>query len=180
MTLAEKEGKTVELLVVPAVDPFAAMVQSAAKLEASRLGVGVSARMASEEVAHRIGLAWEKMPEPSHAFSLEITNPDRPSTFVNLGPHPPRLWPEDVARLHKIWLRLSEFLGLGSKIHRRDIVGIALRWMEKELDTSIRMRSRTPSSARFIRTARRGRRLLSSRTGSRRSPDCWPNRPVDS
>ena len=97
VTLAEKEGKTVELLVVPAIDPFDAMVQSAAKLEASRLVVGVSARMASEELARRIGLAWEKMPEPRHAFSLEITNPDRPSTFVNLGPHPPRLWPEDVS-----------------------------------------------------------------------------------
>jgi amino acid transporter len=137
VTLAEKEGKTVELLVVPAVDPFDAMVQSAAKLEASRLVVGVSARMASEELARRIGLAWEKMPEPRHAFSLEITNPDRPSTFVNLGPHPPRLWPEDVARLHKIWLRLSELPGLGSKIHHRDIVGIALRRLEKELDTSV-------------------------------------------
>ncbi len=137
VTLAEKEGKTVELLVVPAVDPFDAVVQSAAKLEASRLVVGVSARMASEELARRIGLAWEKMPEPRHAFSLEITNPDRPSTFVNLGPHPPRLWPEDVARLHKIWLRLSELPGLGAKIHHRDIVGIALRRLEKELDTSV-------------------------------------------
>ncbi len=137
VTLAEKQGKTVELLVVPAVDPFDAVVQSAAKLEASRLVVGVSARMASDELARRIGLAWEKMPEPRHAFSLEITNPDRPSTFVNLGPHPPRLWPEDVARLHKIWLRLSELPGLGSKIHHRDIVGIALRRLEKELDTSV-------------------------------------------
>jgi hypothetical protein len=81
------------------------------------------------------------MPQPRHAFSLEITNPDRPSTFVNLGPHPPRLWPEDVARLHKIWLRLSELPGLGSKIHHRDIVGIALRRLEKEL--------------RFTRTDRR-------------------------
>ncbi len=137
VTLAEKEGKTVELLVVPAIDPIDAVVQSAAKLEASRLVVGVSARMASDELARRIGLAWEKMPEPRHAFSLEITNPDRPSTFVNLGPHPPRLWPEDVARLHKIWLRLSELPGLGSKIHHRDIVGIALRRLEKELDTSV-------------------------------------------
>ena len=32
----------------------------------------------------------------------------RPSTYVNLGPHPPRLWPEDVDRLHELWLRLSE------------------------------------------------------------------------
>ena len=34
VALAEKEGKTVELLVVPAVDPFDAMVQTAAKLQA--------------------------------------------------------------------------------------------------------------------------------------------------
>jgi hypothetical protein len=137
VSMAEKEGKSVELLVVPAVDPFDAMVQTAAKLEATRLVVGVSARMASEELAQRIGLAWERLPEPRHAFSLEITNPDRPSIFVNLGPHPPRLWPEDVDRLHKIWLRLSELPGLGSKIHHRDIVGIALRRLEKELETSV-------------------------------------------
>jgi hypothetical protein len=134
VTLAEKEGKTVELLVVPAVDPFDAMVQTASRMEVSRLVVGVSARMASEELARRIGLAWEKLPEPRHAFSLEITNPDRESTFVNLGPHPPRLWPEDVDRLHKIWLRLSENPEVGCKIHHRDIVGLALRRLENELD----------------------------------------------
>ena len=36
VTLAEKEGKTVDLLVVPAVDPFDAMVQTAVRLKASR------------------------------------------------------------------------------------------------------------------------------------------------
>src|SRR5207249_5144350 len=35
VTLAEKEGKTVDLLVVPAVDPFDAMVQTASRLQAS-------------------------------------------------------------------------------------------------------------------------------------------------
>ena len=73
--MAEKEGKTVELLVVPAVDPFDAMVQTAAKLKASRLVTGVSARMDSEELARRIGLAWERLPEPRHPFSLEIISP---------------------------------------------------------------------------------------------------------
>ena len=133
VTLAEKEGKSVQLLVVPAVDPFDAMVQTAAKLEAARLVVGVSARMASEELARRIGLAWERLPEPRHAFSLEITNPDRPSIFVNLGPHPPRLWPEDVELLHRIWLQLSENPEIGSRLHHRDVVGIALRRLEQEL-----------------------------------------------
>ena len=133
VTLAEKEGKTVELLVVPAVDPFDAMVQTAARLKASRLVSGVSARMASEELAQRIGLAWERLPEPRHAFSLEVTSPDRPSVYVNLGPHPPRLWPEDLDRLHELWLRLSGEMGLGSRLHHRDVVGAALRRLETDL-----------------------------------------------
>ncbi len=108
MELAEKEGKPVELLVVPAVDPFDAMAQAASTLQASRLVTGVSARMASDELARRIGLAWERLPEPRHPFSLEVISPDRPSIFVNLGPHPPRLWPEDVDLLHDIWLSLTE------------------------------------------------------------------------
>jgi hypothetical protein len=124
----------VELLVVPAIDPFDAMVQTAARLQVSKLVVGVSARMASEELASRIGLAWEHLPEPRHAFSLEITNPDRPSVYVNLGPHPPRLWPEDVDRLHRIWLRLCAQSGVGSRLHHRDVVGVALRRLEDDLE----------------------------------------------
>jgi len=132
--MAEKEGKPVDLLVVPGVDPFDAMVQTAANLQASRLVSGVSARMASEELARRIGLAWEKLPEPRHAFSLEVISPDRPSVYVNLGPHPPRLWPEDVDRLHELWLRLSDSERLGSKLHHRDVLGLALRRLEKDLE----------------------------------------------
>lgn len=131
--IAEKEGKPVELLVIPAINPFDAMVQSAAKLKASRLVTGVSARMPSEELARRIGLAWENLPEPRHAFSLEVISPDRPSIYVNLGPHPPRLWPEDVDRLHDLWLRLSDAEGVGARLHHRDIVGVALRRLERDL-----------------------------------------------
>ena len=140
VTLAEKEGKSVELLVVPAVDPFDAMVHTASSLRASKLVVGVSARMQSEELAHRIGLAWERQPPPRHPFSLEITHPDRPSTYVNLGPHPPRLWPEDVDLLHNIWLRLTEQEGVGSKLHHRDVVGVALQRLEEELSSAERKR----------------------------------------
>jgi amino acid transporter len=138
VTMAEKEGKTVDLLVVPGVDPFDAMVQTAAKLEASRLVTGVSPRMDSDELARRIGLAWERLPEPRHPFSLEILTPGRPSTYVNLGPHPPRMWPEDVDRLHELWLKLSQEQGFGAKLHHRDVVGLALRRLEKELSNSRR------------------------------------------
>ena len=137
VAMAEKEGKTVDLLVVPAVNPFDAMVQTAAKLQASRLVTGVSARMDSEELARRIGKAWEKLPEPRHPFSLEIITPDRPSTFVNLGPHPPRLWPEDIDIVHELWLELSDKYA-GSKLHHRDIVGVALRRMREQLQSQER------------------------------------------
>lgn len=135
VTMAEREGKPVDLLVVPSTDPFIAMVQTAQTLKASRLVTGVSRAMASEELARRIGLAWESLPEPRQPFSLEIIAPDRPSTYVNLGPHPPRLWPEDVDRLHEIWLRLTSKEGFGSNLHHRDVLGAALRRMEKELDS---------------------------------------------
>jgi amino acid transporter len=131
VTMAEKEGKTVDLIVVPGVDPFDAMVQTAAKLKASRLVTGVSPRMDSEELARRIGLAWEKLPEPRHPFSLEVITPDRPSVYVNLGPHPPRLWPEDLDRAHDLWLRLQE--AFGARLHHRDVVGVALSRLQKDL-----------------------------------------------
>lgn len=131
--MAEKEGKPVELLVVPAVNPFDALAQAANGLKASRLVTGVSARMESDELARRIGLAWEMLPEPRHPFSLEVISPDRPSTYVNLGPHPPRMWPEDVDLLHEIWLRLAASDALGSRLHHRDVVGVALRRLQKDL-----------------------------------------------
>jgi amino acid transporter len=136
--LAEKEGKHVELLVVPAVDPFDAMVQTAANLKVSKLVTGVSEQMASEELARRIGLAWERLPDPRHPFSLEVISPNRPSTYVNLGPHPPRLWPEDVDRLHEIWLGLSAQENLGSKLHHRDVIGLAIRRLADEIETEKR------------------------------------------
>jgi len=136
VSMAEKEGKTVDLLVVPGVDPFDAMVQTASKLGASRLVTGVSPRMDSEELARRIGMAWERLPEPRHPFSLEIITPDRPSIYVNLGPHPPRLWPEDLDRAHDLWLRLTE--SFGSRLHHRDVVGVALRRLENDLNNGDR------------------------------------------
>ena len=83
-------------------------------------------------MARQIGLAWEKLPEPRHPFSLEIISPGRPSVYVNLGPHPPRLWPEDLDRLHELWLKLGE--RCGGKLHHRDVVGAALRRLERDIE----------------------------------------------
>ena len=132
--LAEKEGKEVELLMVSALNPFDAMADTATRLRASRLVTGVSARMTSDELARRIGLAWEHLPEPRHPFSLEVISAGRPSMFVNLGPHPPRLWPEDIDLLHEIWLELSDRERIGARLHHRDVLGVALRRLRRDLD----------------------------------------------
>jgi hypothetical protein len=136
VSMAEKQGKPVELVVVPGMNPFDAMVQTASRLKASRLVTGVSARMVSEDLARKIGIAWERLPEPRHPFSLEIISPDRPSIFVNLGPHPPRLWPEDIELAHKLWLELTE--EFGSKLHHRDVIGAALQRMSRDMQSAQR------------------------------------------
>jgi hypothetical protein len=55
--------------------------------------------------------------------------------FINLGPHPPRLWPEDEDLLHRLWLELAK-AGPGQMIHHRDIIRVALRRLERDLHTA--------------------------------------------
>jgi hypothetical protein len=82
-----------------------------------------------------VGAEWEKLPEPRPSLSLEIVTEDQgQSIFINLGPHPPRLWPQDVALLHQLWLELSA-RGPGAKLHHRDLVGVALRRMKDQLES---------------------------------------------
>ena len=131
VAMAEKEGKTVDLLVVPGIEPYDALVQTAARLKASRLVTGVSPGVESGDLALKIGQAWERLPEPRLPLSLETLAPGRASTYVNLGPHPPRLWPEDVERVHEMWLDLAG--KLGSHLHHRDVVSVALRRLKQEI-----------------------------------------------
>ena len=132
VTMAEKQGKTVDLLVVPGVDPFDAMVQTAQKLKASRLVTGVSPRMDSEELARRIGLAWEKLPEPRHRLLARNHQPGTAFGLCQPRPASAAAWPEDLDRAHDLWLKLQE--NFGSRLHHRDVIGVALRRLQKDLD----------------------------------------------
>ena len=133
VSLAEKAGKHVDLMVVPGVDPAWAIMETAQRLESSLIVMGLSARLTMDEQAKLYGNAWERLPEPRPQLSLQIIDPDSGSQrFFNLGPHPPRLWPEDVDLLHRLWLELSE-RGPGHKLHHRDVVRVALQRLNTEL-----------------------------------------------
>ncbi|MCL5744269.1 MAG: amino acid permease, partial [Acidobacteria bacterium] len=96
VTLAEKAGKHVELMVVPGPNPFAAIVQTAQRLECSRMVMGLSPKMDPAAQGKVVGAEWEYLPEPRPSLSLEIFDSGSgKSIYFNLGPHPPRLWPED-------------------------------------------------------------------------------------
>ncbi|MDQ6706191.1 MAG: APC family permease, partial [Acidobacteriota bacterium] len=133
VTVAEKAGKHVELLAVAGTSPWIAMVQTAQKLQSARIVTGLSPKYTPAQQGKIVGEAWEQLPPPRPSLSLEVVLPDpNQSEYFNLGPHPPRLWPEDVDLLHRLWLDLSE-QGPGFKLRHRDVVGVALRRMEREL-----------------------------------------------
>lgn len=136
VTLAEKAGKHVELLVVPGTDPAVASVRTAQRLQSARLVAGASSKLSPEDQARVVGRAWEGLPEPRPAMAFEVVLTDGRSLFFNLGPHPPRLWPEDIGLVHELWLELSRPEIAGSKLHHRDIVGIALSRMKQDLESA--------------------------------------------
>jgi amino acid transporter len=135
VSAAEKAGKHVELLVVPARDYNRAIVEVAQRLKSHLVVMGLSAKMNPSQQAKAFGDAWEKLPAPRPQLSLEILDEHTgKQMFFNLGPHPPRLWPEDTELLHKLWLEITN-RGLGYKVHHRDVVRVALRRLESELGT---------------------------------------------
>ncbi len=130
--MAEKEGKPVRLAVAAANDLWEGILRAAMNLQSSTIVVGSSAKM----VRHRAGPpgrpAWERMGEPRPHVTLEIFTPSGQEQVFYLGPHAPRLTPNEVDLLHKIWLQLSERLP-GQEIHHHDIVHFALTEVEREI-----------------------------------------------
>jgi hypothetical protein len=123
-------------MVVPGADSYEAVVQTAARVQASRIVMGLSPQLTPSEQGARVGRCWERLPEPRPPLSLELVLENQKDiVFFNLGPHPPRLWPEDIELAHSLWLEVSA-MGPGSRLHHRDIVGVALRRMKSELQSA--------------------------------------------
>ncbi len=131
VSVAESFGKHVSLLVVPARDPWSAIVQTANNLEASAVVSGLSSKMTAQEQAFYLGLAWEAMPEPKRQFIFQVVHPDRKVDTFHIGPHTPSLKTEDVHLVHRLWLNITREPGL-EKLHHHEILTEALTRFARE------------------------------------------------
>jgi amino acid transporter len=137
VAVAEKEGKPISLLVVPATDVFDAIMVTAQRLDSSRVVCGLSNKLTADEQAKLTGDAWERMPEPRPRLCLEVCAPDGAVREYLIGPHTPRLRPQDVELMHKLWLNITtdpKFAGA----HHYHIVALALEELQRELSTEQR------------------------------------------
>src|SRR5439155_23116024 len=62
VAIAERHGRGVKLLVLPATNIFDAVAQTAVTLKASEVVVGASAVITPEDQAHLMGQAWDRTP----------------------------------------------------------------------------------------------------------------------
>jgi amino acid transporter len=125
ISVAESFGKKVSLLVVPAGDIFAALIQTANSLEVDSVVSGLSTKMSPEDQAFHIGQAWEALPEPKRQLNFYVINPSGESKVYYLGPHAPSLRPDDVQLVHRLWLNLRRDPSI-QDLHHSDIITYAL------------------------------------------------------
>jgi hypothetical protein len=130
--LAEKAGKHVSLMVVPTTNVFDGIMQTSQRLESSKVVCGLSNKLTADQQAKFTGDAWERLPEPRPNLVFEVNSPETGPVEYYLGPHAPRMRPQDLELLHKLWLEVSadpEF----SCLHHYHIVGLALDRLNERL-----------------------------------------------
>src|ERR1700730_18426763 len=137
VAVAEKEGKPIHLLVVPATDVFEAIIVTAQRLGSSRIVCGLSNKLSADEQAKLTGDAWKRLPEPRPRLILDVYAPDGSVRECALGPHTPRLRSQDVELMHRLWLNITsdpKYAGA----HHYHIVALSLEELQRELSTEQR------------------------------------------
>ncbi len=139
VAVAEKEGKPVSLLVVPATDVFEAIVVTAQRLNSSRIVCGLSNKLTADAQAKLTGDAWERLPEPRPRLVLEVHAPNGSVHEYPLGPHTPRMRPQDLELMHKVWLDVTSDPRLAGA-HHYHVVALALEELQAELNNEQRQK----------------------------------------
>jgi amino acid transporter len=125
VSVAESFGKKVSLLVVPAGDVFAALVQGANSLEVDSVVSGQSTSITAEDQAFHLGQAWEALPEPKRQFNFYVVGANGETKVFYIGPHAPALGPDDVQLVHRLWLNMRRDPSV-QDLHHSDIITYAL------------------------------------------------------
>jgi hypothetical protein len=125
VSIAESFGKHISLLVVPAGDIFAALVQTTNSLEVAALVSGLSTKMTAQEQAYHVGQAWENLPQPKRQFTFYVVMPSGEALGFHIGPHAPALQADDVQLVHRLWLNFKRDPDM-QDLHHSDIVTYAL------------------------------------------------------
>jgi amino acid transporter len=131
--LAEKHGKPVELLVVPATNIFDAVAQAALRLDSAEIVAGQSSKMTPQEQARQIGRSWESVRNQARRqVKFTVVDADGNELAVNLGAHAPHLTEDDLNLIHDIWLQVSS-IPSRRRVHHRDVVRVALNRLKRDL-----------------------------------------------
>jgi hypothetical protein len=131
VSVAESFGKHISLLVVPAGDIFAALVQTANSLDAAAVVSGLSTKLTAQEQAYHVGQAWEALPEPKRQFTFYVIKPDGAALSFHIGPHAPTIEPHEVQLVHRLWLNMRRAPDM-QDLHHSDILTYALTRMANE------------------------------------------------
>jgi amino acid transporter len=131
VSVAESFGKHISLLVVPAGDIFAALVQTAHSLDAAAVVCGLSSKLTAQEQAYHTGQAWEQIAEPKRQFTFYVVQPDGEALSFPIGPHAPAIDAREVQLVHRLWLNLRKSPEMRD-LHHSDVVSYALTRMASE------------------------------------------------
>jgi amino acid transporter len=132
-SVAEKAGKHVDLLVVPATNVFDAIAQTAAQLDTADIFAGRSSVIEPEDQAKHIGDAWERLPKkPNRPVCFHVVDSDGTLHDFNLGAHVPRLTDADVDVIHGLWLDATKESGI-EDLHHKEVVTVALARLAEEM-----------------------------------------------
>lgn len=128
VSVAEKLGKHVSLLVVPTNDVFESIVATAQRLYSSVAVCGKSNKLTVDEQGKLTGDAWERLPVPRPRLRLVVYEPNEVRHVYLLGPHTPRMRQEDVDLLHGLWKEVTSDPRY-RELHHYHILNVALQEM---------------------------------------------------
>jgi magnesium transporter len=132
VSLSERHGRAVRLLIVPATNVFDAVVETVIRLRSAEIYTGESETLSADDQARLLGEAWERAPKPEpRDVRLVIFHSSGRTAVYHVGAHAPTLRSDDYHLIHSLWLDAVK--AVGPHVGHDDVVRAALRHMEQQL-----------------------------------------------